>query len=171
MARVLRILAFPLVVTVALGSFTTTLRTAVAQDAKAKQPARRVPVDLPRPGVPRQVESIRARLLDDDQAARLALGVDPEQLRIAAVPKHVRVVVDRLAADGFDERERASADLREMSITNDVLMAVLEQDGLDEEQRNRLLRVLRWRVLYRPRGAVGIRMEPSGTAISVRGVL
>ena len=117
------------------------------------------------------MESIRARLLDDDQAARLALGVDPEQLRIAAVPKHVRVVVDRLAADGFDERERASADLREMSITNDVLMAVLEQDGLDEEQRNRLLRVLRWRVLYRPRGAVGIRMEPSGTAISVRGVL
>jgi hypothetical protein len=171
MVSILRILALPFVLVLIVGSFTTTLRTATAQDAKAKPPARRVPADLPRAGVPRQEGFVRGRLLDDGRATRLALGADPDQLRVFAVPQWVRSVINRLGDDGFDERERASAELREMSITNDVLMAVLEQGDLEEEQRNRLLRVLRWRVLYRPRGAVGIRMEPSGTAISVRGVL
>ena len=166
-----RILTRSFVLVLAMASFTTMLPTATGQDAKAKQPARRVPADLPRAGVSKQEEFIRARLLNDGAAVRQALGADPEQLRTSAVPTWVRVVVTRLGDEGFAERERASAELREMSITNDVLMAVLEQGGLDEEQRNRLLRVLRWRVLYRPRGAVGIRMEPSGTAIPVRGVL
>ena len=149
----------------------TTTATLAAQDAKSDPPARRVPGKLPQAGAPRQVDDIASRMLDDRARALLTLGADPDELRGFAVPKSVRDVVDRLGDESFDERERASAALRGMSITNDVLMAVLEQDGLDEEQRNRLLRVLRWRILYRPRGAVGIRMEPSGTAISVRGVL
>lgn len=156
MVSFVRVFALPLLVT--LGSFTTTPRMAVAQDAK------------PVPD-PRQVEGITARMLGDRERALLALGEDPDALRVFAVPTSVRDVVTRLGGDTFADRERASAELREMAITNDVLMAVLEQGGLDEEQRNRLLRALRWRILYRPRGAVGIRMEPSGTAISVRGVL
>ena len=171
MVPILRISAVSFVVVLIAGSITTTLPTATAQDAKAKPPARRVPVELPRAGVPKQEGFVRGRLLDGGEAIRLALGADPDALRTFAVPTWVRAVVARLGDDDFAQREYASAELREMSITNDVLMAVLEQGGLEEEQRNRLLRVLRWRVLYRPRGAVGIRMEPSGTAISVRGVL
>ncbi len=162
---------FAPVVLLTLGSFITAPRAVAAQDAKPDPPARRVPVKLPQAGVPRQVEGIASRMLDDRERALIALGADPEALRDFAVPQRVRAAVARLGDGEFAARERASTELREMSITNEVLMAVLEQGGLDEEQRNRLLRVLRWRVLYRPRGAVGIRMEPSGTAISVRGVL
>ena len=171
MVPTLRISALSFVLVLIAGPITTTLPTATAQDAKAKPPAPRVPVELPRAGVLKQERSVRGPLLDGGEAIRLALGADPDALRNFAVPTWVRAVVARLGDDDFAQREYASAELREMSITNDVLMAVLEQGGLEEEQRNRLLRVLRWRVLYRPRGAVGIRMEPSGTAISVRGVL
>lgn len=177
MTHALRSFALSFVLGVAMAFLATASSSASAvapvpvQDAKAKPTGRAGPVGLPKAGVPRQDALVRGRGLGDRDSLRLALGSDPESLRDFAVPRWVREAVARLGDADFEGRELASAELRAMAISNEVLMAVLEQGGLDEEQRNRLLRVLRWRVLYRPRGAVGIRMEPSGTAITLRGVL
>lgn len=102
----------------------------------------------------------KVRALDD---------VNTKTLMQSAIPAQVAGLVDRLGSGDFQAREDATASLRAMPVADEILMAVLEQGGLDEEQRNRMLGVLRWRVLYRPRGAVGIRMEPAATGI--RGVL
>jgi hypothetical protein len=85
------------------------------------------------------------------------------------IPSLVVAKVEQLGSGSFEERELATVSLRSMPVADEVLMAVLEKGGLDEEQRNRMLGVLRWRVLHRPRGAVGIRMEPAASGI--RGVL
>jgi hypothetical protein len=50
-------------------------------------------------------------------------------------------------------------------------MAILERKDLDVEQRHRLLRVLRWRVLYKPRGAVGILMKPGTLGVEINEVI
>ena len=96
-------------------------------------------------------------------------GLDVKSLRRSAIPDLVADKVVQLGSGFFEDRENATASLRSMPVADEILMAVLEQGGLDEEQRNRMLGVLRWRVLHRPRGAVGIRMEPAATGI--RGVL
>jgi hypothetical protein len=96
-------------------------------------------------------------------------GLDAKSLLRSAIPDVVADNVAQLGSSSFEERESATASLRSMPVADEILMAVLEQGGLDEEQRNRMLGVLRWRVLHRPRGAVGIRMEPAATGI--RGVL
>ncbi|MDE0888800.1 MAG: PDZ domain-containing protein [Phycisphaerales bacterium] len=96
-------------------------------------------------------------------------GLDVKSLRRSAIPDLVADKVVQLGSGSFEDRENATASLRSMPVADEILMAVLEQGGLDEEQRNRMLGVLRWRVLHRPRGAVGIRMEPAATGI--RGVL
>ncbi len=102
----------------------------------------------------------QVRTLDD---------INAKTLLQSAIPEQVARTVLRLGSGDFQEREDATASLRAMAVADEILMAVLEQGGLDEEQRNRMLGVLRWRVLHRPRGAVGIRMEPAATGI--RGVL
>ena len=96
-------------------------------------------------------------------------AINAKTLLQSAIPEQVTRTVERLGSGDFQEREDATASLRAMAVDDEILMAVLEQGGLDEEQRNRMLGVLRWRVLHRPRGAVGIRMEPAATGI--RGVL
>ena len=96
-------------------------------------------------------------------------GLDVKSLRRSAIPDLVADKIVQLGSGSFEDRENATASLRSMPVADEILMAVLEQGGLDEEQRNRMLGVLRWRVLHRPRGAVGIRMEPAATGI--RGVL
>ncbi len=96
-------------------------------------------------------------------------SIDVKSLRRSAIPDEMARKVELLGSQSFEQREAATASLQSMPVPDELFMAVLEQGGLDAEQRNRLLGVLRWRVLYRPRGAVGIRMEPAATGI--RGIL
>jgi hypothetical protein len=95
--------------------------------------------------------------------------IDVKSILGSVIPSLVVAKVEQLGSGSFEERELATVSLRSMPVADEVLMAVLEKGGLDEEQRNRMLGVLRWRVLHRPRGAVGIRMEPAASGI--RGVL
>ena len=85
----------------------------------------------------------------------------PEELiRNARIPSSVTNEVARLSDESFTLRETASAALRASPVPNEVLMAVLDREDLEPEQRHRLLRVLKLRIQQRPRGAVGIRMSP-----------
>ncbi|MCH2161699.1 MAG: PDZ domain-containing protein [Phycisphaerales bacterium] len=93
--------------------------------------------------------------------------LDLDRIKRAQIPQEILRQVQRLASDDFTEREAASEELRSSPLPDEVLIAVLERKVLEPEQRNRLLRTLRWRVRDRPRGAVGIRMNTSRKGVVV----
>lgn len=67
-------------------------------------------------------------------------------------------LVAGLDAEAFATREEAAAVLQDADWTPEQLRAVLERDTLSVEQRHRLLTAYEQRVLYMPRGALGVRM-------------
>ena len=85
--------------------------------------------------------------------------LDVKRIRGMAVPKQVKGLVVRLGADRFEDRMEATTALREHPAPDEALMAALAAGGLSEEQRLRLVGILEWRIMNRPRGAVGIRMQ------------
>ena len=95
------------------------------------------------------------------------LHLDLERIKRAQIPQEIQRQVARLASDDFQEREDASRELRNSPLPDEVLIAVLERNILSAEQRNRMLRVVRWRVRDRPRGAVGIRMSTNRKGVVV----
>ncbi len=70
--------------------------------------------------------------------------------------------VAELDSREFARREAASARLRGASVTAEVIFAILAQGELSVEQRERLLTIAQEKVLALPRGALGLRMQPSG---------
>lgn len=120
--------------------------------------------------VPNQLKPVGGRL-------RLASGIpieaplDLKAVRTAAVPSEILDLVAELASDGFQDRIDAMLALRSHPAPDVCLMSVLDaNDGLLEEQRLRLLSAIEWRILNRPRGAVGIRMMPFDVGIQPAGI-
>ncbi len=70
--------------------------------------------------------------------------------------------VAELDSREFARREAASAKLRAKSVTAEVIFAILSKAELSVEQRERLLTIAQEKVLALPRGALGLRMQPSG---------
>ena len=97
--------------------------------------------------------------------------LDLKAIRTAAVPSEIHRLVEALASDDFQSRIDAMLALREHPADDHCLMAVLEKEtGLLEEQRLRLLSTIEWRILNRPRGAVGIRMMPRTLGMRPNGI-
>jgi hypothetical protein len=74
----------------------------------------------------------------------------------------VRAAVAALDSSVFNERSEASRVLTDASVAPEQLFAVLDRETLSTEQRERLLAAAREKVIALPRGALGIRMQPSG---------
>ena len=130
--------------------------------------------DAPRPGrILNQQRFIRPanvpQLKNRNQMFRRSLDslLDIDKLKRAKIPTEVLDLVSRLSSDEFAEREAASSALRKIALSDEILMAVLEQRPLGYEQQNRLLRVIQWRVRERRRGAVGIRMRMAQTGVVI----
>ena len=96
--------------------------------------------------------------------------LDLQAVRAAAVPSEVRELVMALASDDFGDRVEAMLSLRTHPAPDHCLMAVLDEGGLLEEQRLRLLGTIEWRIINRPRGAVGIRMLPRNPGVEPAGI-
>lgn len=62
----------------------------------------------------------------------------------------------------FARREAASVKLADSSVTVEEIFAVLVRGDLSEEQVERLLSAAQTKVMSLPRGALGLRMQPSG---------
>lgn len=86
----------------------------------------------------------------------------PELLASIKVSAKVRAAVAALDSAAFNERSAASSVLIDASVPPEQLFAVLDRETLSTEQRERLLAAAREKVLSLPRGALGIRMQPSG---------
>ncbi len=86
----------------------------------------------------------------------------PEVLSSVKVSGKVRAAVAALDSSVFNERSEASRVLTDASVAPEQLFAVLDRETLSTEQRERLLAVVREKVIALPRGALGIRMQPSG---------
>ena len=62
----------------------------------------------------------------------------------------------------FARRQAASAKLSDPSVTAEEIFAVLVRGELSNEQLERLLSIAHRKVMSLPRGALGLRMQPSG---------
>ena len=109
------------------------------------------------------------QLKNRNQMFRRSLNdlLDIDKLKRSKIPTEVLDLVARLASDDFAEREAASSALRKIALSDDILLAVLEQRPLGFEEQNRLLRVIQWRVRERRRGAVGIRMRMAQSGVVI----
>lgn len=118
------------------------LALAVAASAAAQQPV--VVIDgnqqmfVPRPD---------PKLPSDDELRKVAVAADLVKLARA------------LDAEHFADREAAREAILARKPSPDEVMALLLREDLGEEARHQLVSVLRDRILYAPRGALGIRME------------
>jgi len=83
----------------------------------------------------------------------------PEKLADITVDPEVRARVDALRSDDFLDRQRAMHELYTARPAPEMLAALLLQGDLDNEQRSRILTLLRELMINSPRGALGIRME------------
>lgn len=86
----------------------------------------------------------------------------PEVLSTVKISAKVRAAVAALDSTEFQERREASSALMDASVAPEQLFATLDREQLSTEQRERLLAAAREKVLALPRGALGIRMQPSG---------
>lgn len=68
-------------------------------------------------------------------------------------------LVDRLGSPEYAVRAGATASLLEGEPPIDALVAVLDRAQLDDEQRHRVIQVVRERLINTPRGALGITMR------------
>lgn len=96
--------------------------------------------------------------------------LDLKAVRTAAVPSEIRELIAALASRDFGDRVEAMLALRTHPATDHSLMAVLDEGDLLEEQRLRLLATIEWRIINRPRGAVGIRMLPRNPGVEPAGI-
>lgn len=70
-------------------------------------------------------------------------------------------VIEQLENPSFEKREEATRRLAELiDFDVNVLFSFLEECDLSAEQRNRVLRVFTDKLINRPRGALGISMNP-----------
>lgn len=95
-------------------------------------------------------------------------------------PSALDALVARLGATQWSERESATYALARVSsgISKEQIEARLEEEGLTLEQVVRLLRAVEIRLLYSPRGAVGIQMalnqpddEADQAGVAIRAVI
>lgn len=167
------------------------MSTAHAQDAKPQpappqpappQPAKqRLPTTdrLAPPADPAGISRLKLNPLPIQQqqawAGQLAptpITPAPEVVRLwsdqtrasARITSHDLSAVAELDARQFAIREAASTRLRAPTVTAEVIFAILAQGDLSVEQRERLLTIAQEKVLALPRGALGLRMQPSGDA-------
>lgn len=84
-----------------------------------------------------------------------------EELSRVSVDTELRLLVEDLGSESYETRERATGRLLDASQANVQFYAILAQQDLTSEQRNRLLMVVRQRLIQTPRGAVGISMRPA----------
>lgn len=87
------------------------------------------------------------KLPSDEELRRVV--VDPELVRLAR----------GLDAEHFADREAAREAILARKPTPEEIMALLLREDLGDESRHQLVSILRERILYAPRGALGIRME------------
>ncbi len=86
-------------------------------------------------------------------------GFDLKEIRTARVPADLRELVGGLADPNWSVREDVGRRLESHPAPNEALLRVLDQDELTEEQRQRLMNIIAWRIVMQPRGALGIRMN------------
>ncbi len=86
-------------------------------------------------------------------------GFDLKAIRTTPVPAEVREIVAEFDSAEWTAREDASRRLEAHPAPDEALLRVLDQDELSEEQRQRLMSVIATRIINRPRGAIGIRMN------------
>ncbi len=87
--------------------------------------------------------------------------VDLKAVRTTAIPDVIEPLVADLADPSWAVREAATARLRTMAYPDEALMRVLDQWSLTQEQRQRILNIIDYRITSRKRGALGIRMTPN----------
>ncbi|MSR44371.1 MAG: PDZ domain-containing protein [Phycisphaerales bacterium] len=120
----------------------------------------KVKVDPPGDAVPgRRDEFVSTTLHPAPEVVRLWSAEVIAQVRITA---HVLNAVAELDSPEFKTREAATARLSDPSVPTEEIFAVLVRGHLSDEQCERLLTVAREKVLDLPRGALGLRMQPSG---------
>ena len=90
--------------------------------------------------------------------AQAKLPSDADLARID-VPAELVRLARALDADAFADRRAAREAIVARKPQPDELMALLLRTDLGEEARHQLVGILRDRILYAPRGALGIRME------------
>ncbi len=83
----------------------------------------------------------------------------PVDLHGVAIDPRLEDCVRRLGDPVYGMREQAMAELRAADFSNTQLYAALETLPLTAEQRHRVLTVLHDRLLFTPRGAVGIKVD------------
>ena len=161
----------PVRIPVLLVALTTALVSGSVAYAQEKPPAKEPDAPVIRQfQPPRQLQGggVRLRLGGGIQAQDI---LDLRAIRSAAIPTEIHSLVDALASDDFPDRIDAMLALREHPADDHCLMAVLENGTpLLEEQRLRLLSAIEWRILNRPRGAVGIRMMPRTLGMRPAGI-
>ncbi len=108
--------------------------------------------------VPQQLVVQDARQLVVVPRADPKLPTDEELARITVAPELVRLA-RALDADAFADRVAARTAIVARKPMPDELMALLQRKDLADEARQQLVGILRNRILYAPRGALGIRME------------
>ncbi len=97
-----------------------------------------------------------------DPAPEVVRLWDPSVTAGVRVSSNVLRAVADLDSREFTRRQAASLRLAEPAVTAEEIFALLVRGDLSDEQRERLLTVARDKVLALPRGALGIRMQPSG---------
>lgn len=126
------------------------------------------PTPVDRKQIPVRIAPMKINPGFSTRSRQLRKEVLPTALiRNARIPTSVMKAVQGLSDSSFATREAASESLRRSSVPDEVFMAVLDRENLQQEQRHRLLRVLQWRIQNRPRGAVGIRMSPGRGGILI----
>lgn len=154
---------------------------ALAQDVKPKQSKPLPPVAnrLSPVAIPPVVVKVKVDPLAIQQPPVQLWGGNLRQAPITPAPEVVRLweaqtlasvrisaqdlsAVAELDSREFVRREAAGARLRAPGVTAEVIFAILSQGDLSVEQRERLLTIAQEKVLALPRGALGLRMQPSG---------
>jgi len=125
----------------------TILALALAADAAAQLQQPRQPIVVIDGNQQMLIPRAEPRLPSDADLRKVDVG--PELIRLARA----------LDADHLAEREAARDAITARKPTPEELMALLLREDLSDEARHQLVSVLRERILYAPRGALGIRME------------
>ena len=136
---------------------TLSVGTAHAQDLRLRAdqnpPAQALPGAIPRGGLQ------AVPIMPAPEVVRLWT---PEVCAKAKLTPSFLVSVADLDSRDWARRQAASARLADPSVTAEEIFAVLVRGALTPEQVERLLALAQAKVLALPRGALGLRMQPSG---------
>lgn len=111
-----------------------------------------------------RIAEIRAREQGGTTSNLVTVIPDDEDLRELPLDEQFAQTLANLDADDFAARQRATFDLIDARISQMQFYAALARGGLSAEQRHRLLKIIEERLLYQPRGALGIQMTETGNA-------